>query len=386
MKNKIKCPKCGFEFDVDEILQHQAEETIKNKYDSLLKQKEYEIKKQLEQDKEKIKSSAREEYELHIKQLEEENEKRKSENLELKKKELDILKKEKGLKEKEETMKIDIEKDFLLKAESKEKEIREQESAKNDMKVKELEKQLEDQKKLSDEMKRKLEQGSMQLQGEVQELILEEILKSNFPIDEISEVPKGVSGADVIQKVKNTLGQYCGTIIWEAKRTKNWSSSWIPKLKDDQRSMKAEIAVLLSSVLPQEIDNFGLMENVWVTNYQSLPGLTTALRLSLIEIEKTKKSLTGVNEKMDILYKYMYGTEFKQRIEAIVENFQNMKSDLDKEKTAMEKIWAKREKQIHNVISNTVGMYGDLEGIIGKSIPQIDNLELKSLTEGEEDS
>jgi len=385
MSSKIKCPECGFEIDVDEVLQHQAEESIKNKYDILLKQKESEINKQLEQEKEKIKSTAKEEFELQIKQLEEENKNRKSENLELKKKELEILKKERGMKEKEETMKIEIEKDFLLKAESKEKEIREQESTKNEMKFKELEKQLADQKKLSDEMKRKLEQGSMQLQGEVQELALEDMLKSTFPIDEVGEVPKGVSGADVVQKVKNALGHYCGTIIWESKRTKSWSQTWIPKLKDDQRSIKAEIAIILTSVLPSGIDNFGLIENVWVTDYKSFIGITTALRLSLIELEKTKKSFVGKNEKMDILYKYIFGIEFKQRIEAIVDNFRNMKTDLDKEKTAMEKIWAKREKQIQNVLSTTAGMYGDLEGIVGNSIPEIKNLELKSLTEGEEE-
>jgi len=386
MKNKIKCPSCGFVIDVDEVLQHQAEETIKNKYDNILKQKESDIKKELEREKEVIKSSAREEYELQIKQLEWENEKRKSENKELKKKELELLKRENELKEKQEDMKLELEKEMLEKRESIKSEAVKSEQQKNELKFKEYEKRLEDQMKLIEEMKRKAEQGSTQMQGEVQELILEDILKNNFPIDEISEVPKGISGADVIQKVKNALGQYCGTIIWESKRTKNWSSSWIPKLKDDQRSMKAEIAVLLTSVLPQEIDNFGLIDNVWVTNYQSLLGLNTALRISLIETEKTKKSLTGVNEKMGILYKYIYGTEFKQRIEAIVENFHNMKSDLDREKTAMEKIWAKREKQIQNVISNTVGMYGDLEGIIGKSIPQIDSLELKSLAEGDEET
>ena len=376
MKNKINCPKCGFEFDVDEVLEHQAEEKIRE-----------ELSKGFEKEKKIIEEETirktKEQNEAEINQLREDNEKKSKENLELKKKELEILKKERGLKEKEETMKIEIEKDLLLKADGREKEIREQESAKNDMKVKELEKQLADQKKLSDEMKRKLEQGSMQLQGEVQELALEDILKSTFPIDDVGEVPKGVSGADVVQKVKNALGQYCGTIIWESKRTKSWGQSWIPKLKDDQRSIKAEIAIILTSVLPSGIENFGIVENVWVTDYKSFIGLTTALRLSLIELEKTKKSFVGKNEKMDILYKYIFGTEFSKRIEAIVDNFRNMKTDLDKEKTAMEKIWAKREKQIQNVLSTTAGMYGDLEGIVGKSIPEIKNLELKSLTEGE---
>ncbi|MBN1215571.1 MAG: DUF2130 domain-containing protein, partial [Candidatus Lokiarchaeota archaeon] len=295
MNSKIKCPNCGYEFAVEDAYFTQAEEKIKKEYEKRISQqaaifhkekaalekekeefqkkkdKENELFKQhlekkLEDEKSKILKSSEDEFILRIKQLEEENEKRKIENKELKKKELELLKKENDLKEKQEEMKLELEKEMLEKRESIKSEAIKNEQQKSELKFKEYEKRLEDQMKLIEEMKRKAEQGSMQMQGEVQELILEDILKNNFPIDEILEVPKGISGADVIQKVKNTLGQYCGTIIWESKRTKNWSSSWIPKLKEDQRSMKAEIAVLLTSVLPPEIDIFGLIDNVWVTN------------------------------------------------------------------------------------------------------------------------
>jgi hypothetical protein len=174
----------------------------------------------------------------------------------------------------------------------------------------------------------------------------------------------------------------CGCIIWESKRTKAWSDGWVQKLKDDQRNAKAEIAVLVSSVLPKEINRFGLYQGLWVADFASAVGLSTALRVNLIDIARASNALQGENEKMKLIYKYLSGTAFKQRVEAIVESFVAMKNDLDTEKRSMEKIWAKREGQIERVINNTAGMYGDLQGIIGSALPEVKILELPGTSGG----
>ena len=230
-------------------------------------------------------------------------------------------------------------------------------------------------------LKIKAEQGSQQAQGEVLEVELEQMLKSTFPYDIIEPVPKGIKGADVLQKVNNPMGQYCGTIIWESKRTRNWSDGWIDKLKDDQREVKADIAVLMSIALPKEINGFSQVKEVWVTSFTLAMALAGALRANLIEVVSAKQSAVGKAEKMEAIYNYLSGTEFKQKVEAIVEAFSTMHSDLAKEKAAMEKLWGKREQQIKKVMINTVRMYGDMQGIIGASLPEIKSLELKALTD-----
>jgi len=246
----------------------------------------------------------------------------------------------------------------------------------------EKDKQLNDMKKQIDELKRKSELGSQQNQGEVLELELENILKASFPHDLIEPVPKGIRGADVLQKVHSSTGQYCGTIVWETKRTKAWSDSWIAKLKEDQRRIKGEIAVILTTTMPRDISNFGNVNGVWITNHNSMIGLATAIRMNLVEITNTKLAAVGKKEKMEVVYNYLSGAEFKQKVEAIVEVFKDMKDGLENEKKAFAKIWAKREKQIELVNTNTASMYGDIHGIIGASLPQIKLLELES---GEED-
>jgi hypothetical protein len=210
----------------------------------------------------------------------------------------------------------------------------------------------------------------------VLELDLESLLRVQFPIDEIQPVPKGIKGADIAQKVHNRSGHYCGTILWELKHTKAWNDGWLSKLKDDQREVKAEIAVLVTETLPKGIESFGHIEGVWVTSSVLSIALASVLRTSLIELAQHKLSSIGKSEKMEVLYNYLSGPEFRQRIEAIVESFKSMKEDLDQEKRAMTKMWAKREKQIERIVNNTVGMYGDMQGIIGASLPQIKSLEL----------
>ncbi len=230
-----------------------------------------------------------------------------------------------------------------------------------------------------EELKRKAEQGSQQLQGEVQELELEALLRAKFPRDTIEPVPKGQHGGDALQRVVGPNGQPCGTIIWESKRTKNWSDGWLAKLREDQRDAKAEIAVIVSQSLPKEIETFGVMENVWVTHPKTVLPLAHTLRHSLIEVASVRQASEGQQTKTEMIYQYLTGPRFRQRVEAIVEAFSSMQEDLDKEKKAITKQWAKREEQIDRVMQATVAMYGDLQGIAGKSLKEIEGLEMKAL-------
>jgi hypothetical protein len=250
------------------------------------------------------------------------------------------------------------------------------------LKEAEKEKQISDLRSKIDELQRKAEQGSQQLQGEVLELELERILQATFPHDQILPVPKGVYGGDVTHKVLTPAGLPCGTILWESKRTKSWSDGWIDKLKGDQRAAKADVAIIVSTTLPKDCATFQLMEGVWVTSRDCMISVAIALRIGLLQLADAKRAAEGKHEKMEVLYNYLSGHEFKQRVEAIVEAFSTMQDELKQEKTAMTKIWAKREKQLERVMTSTTGMYGDLAGIIGGALPAIDALELPALAEG----
>jgi hypothetical protein len=235
-----------------------------------------------------------------------------------------------------------------------------------------MQKQIED-------LKRRAEQGSQQLQGEVQELELENLLRSKFPFDAIEPVPKGEFGGDVLHRVRTPNGQVSGTILWEFKRTKTWSDSWLVKLRDDQRTAKAEIAVIVTQVLPKGVETFELIDGVWVTHPRAALPVAAILRQTLLELAMSRQSSEGQQTKTEMVYQYLTGPRFKQRVEAIVEAFSTMQEDLDKERKAILKQWAKREEQIERVMGATVGMYGDLQGIAGKSLQEIAGLELNML-------
>lgn len=230
-----------------------------------------------------------------------------------------------------------------------------------------------------EELKRRAEQGSQQLQGEVQELELEALLRAKFPRDTIEPVPKGEFGGDALQRVMGPLGQVCGTILWESKRTKNWSDGWLVKLRDDQRTAKADIAIIVSQTLPKDVEAFDLVDGIWVTNAKSVFSLAVALRHSLIELASARQALDGQQTKTEMVYQYLTGPRFRHRVEAIVEAFSFMQEDLDREKKAITKQWAKREEQIERVMQATVGMYGDLQAIAGKSFQEIEGLEFTAL-------
>jgi hypothetical protein len=237
--------------------------------------------------------------------------------------------------------------------------------------VAEKDKRLSDAMKANDELRRKLQQGSQQLQGEVLELALEDLISQTFPSDLIQPVPKGISGADIIQRVQNLNGDLAGSIIWESKRTKDWGNGWIPKIKDDQRQAKADIAIIVSEALPKDCSQFKQINGIWVTHPRCAIHLASALRLLLIEVASAKRGVVGKNEKMEILYAYLSGIEFRQKVDAIVEAFVAMQEDLQEERRSTERRWAKREKTIQRVISNTSGMYGDLQGLVGSSLATI---------------
>lgn len=241
--------------------------------------------------------------------------------------------------------------------------------------IAQLKKQLADATIAKDDLARKLEQGSQQIQGEVLELELEELLRVEFSHDEILPVPKGVKGADVIQKVLDSSERVCGQIVWESKKTKGWNEGWIQKLKDNQRVIKADLAVIASAVLPEDVKGFAFRDGIWICDIKLIIALATALRINLLNIARERAMSVGKNEKVEILYSYLTGVEFKQRVEAIIEAFLNMDEGLKKEKMAYEKIWSEREKQIQKIIKNTVGMYGDLSGLV--ALPQIKILELQ---------
>lgn len=258
--------------------------------------------------------------------------------------------------------------------------------AEQDLKLREKEKQIEDMKRVIDDLKRKSEQGSQELQGEVLELDVESALAQRHPMDEVVPIKKGARGADVIQTVRNDAMQPCGSIVWEAKNAKNWSNGWLEKLRDDQREAGAVLAVLVSTALPEGVRGFGCVDGVWVADRASYLALAAALRQQLIEVTRAQAVATGVGLKMETLYKYLTGPEFRHRMENIARTFTALQEQLDRERRALNKQWAEREKLIERAMSSTSSMHGALAGIIGTSLQAIPALELEDtpLLEGEE--
>jgi hypothetical protein len=335
-----------------------------------------EMEKQMREKAKLIEDEALKESRLKEEEYEKKLEEQKKNIDLLKRKEIEMLNQQREAIDREEQLKLDLEKQML----DREKEIRDKavriEQEKHEMKNREYDKMLEDQKRLIDELKKKAEQGSQQLQGEVQELAIEEFLKNNFPFDNIMEVKKGQRGADAIQIVRNNLQQECGKIIYESKRTQAFSDKWIEKLKDDQKNQQAEIAVIVTEAMPGDMEKFGQRQGVWICNYNEIKSLALVLREMLIMTHSVKSVQENKGDKMEMLYSYVTSNEFAQQVETIVEGFHGMLNDLNKEKTAMEKIWSSREKQIRKVLLSTGAMHGSIKGIAGNAIANIKILEL----------
>lgn len=383
MSTEIKCPNCGHEFEPTESIRKSMEEQIQKETNA--KAEDWKKKKEKEFTEEKLKiqqqteeilrKSISSDFENKLSLLQQSN-KDNEEKLKLaREKELEFLKKEQLLVSKEQELDLRLQK-MLLEERSKLAEIiRKEEAEKISLKEtefqlrnKELEEKLDAQKKLVDEMKRKSEQGSMQSQGEAQELLLEEVLRQSFPYDSIEEVGKGVKGADCILIVRNQFGQECGKIIFESKRTKDFSESWIEKLKADMRSQTADVAVIVTQAMPKDMDRFGLKDGVWICNFAEAKALTHALRDGIIRIAIATKGQENKGEKMQMLYDYMTSNEFSSQWQAVREVFKNMKQSIEDERRAMERLWKNREKQLEKALLNSDHIMGSITGIAGKQI------------------
>ena len=292
----------------------------------------------------------------------------------------DLLRKQRALDDAKRELDLTIEKRVQEGLSVTRQQARKEAEDEQRLKVLEREQTIAAMQKQIEDLKRRSEQGSQQLQGEVQELELENLLRNKFPFDAIEPVPKGEFGGDVLHRVVGLNGQPSGTILWEFKRTKNWSDSWLVKLRDDQRAAKAEIAVIVSQVLPKGVETFDLVEGIWVTHPRAALPVAMILRQSLLELALARQANQGQQTKTDMVYQYLTGPRFRLRVEAIVEAFSTMQEELDREKRVIMKQWAKRGEQIERVMGATVGMYGDLQGIAGKSLQEIEGLELKSLS------
>lgn len=392
--NKITCPKCGNSFNAEQVLADEVAEKLKAEYNQKFKglqakilkeaeEKELQLKKELEQEKkiteEKLKSKVREDFELQLKSFQEDLDRKTKENHELKSKELELMKKARQIEEQKAEMEIDLQKKLLEGQKSIEEAAKRKAEEESQLKLREKDMLVEQLNKQVADMQKRIEQGSTQVQGEVQELALEELLRSIFPFDRIGEVGKGVKGADVIHMVRNSTGKECGTIIYESKRTKNFSADWIEKLKTDLRGQKADIAVIVTEAMPKDMDRFGQKDGIWICSFAEFKGVAAVLRESLLRIYDVRSSQENKGDKMQMLYDFLTGNEFRQHIEAIVEGFSSMKNSLAKERIAMERIWTERDKQLDKVLLNMSGMYGSIKGIAGNAVAEVKLLDVDNI-------
>ena len=394
----IVCPNCQHQFEPTEAIREEVKkelrikaaeweklkgEEYKKKEDALLKQlqdKDTEVEKKIREEKQKlqvelqasIRKTMAGDYENQLKMLQQSVTENEEKLKTARQKELDFLQKEQAFKNKEEQLELTLQKRLNDEREKLANEIRGIESQKLQQKedefklrLAEKEKQLDDQKKLAEEMRRKAEQGSMQLQGEVQELLLEDILRTGFPFDKIVPVGKGVRGADCMQVVCNPFGNECGKIIYESKRTNNFSNDWIDKLKADMRSQGADIAVIVTQTLPKDMERFGEKDGIYICTFAEVKSLSIVLRTSIIKVFAITKNQDNKGDKMHLLYDYLTSNEFAEQWKAIREGFMSMRLSIQRERDAMEKLWKAREKQLEKVLLNAAHIRGSIEGIAG---------------------
>ena len=401
MPTTIKCPNCAHEFPLEEAVSEeykkelrdqmlmykkQKDEEIARKereWQSQLQKKDNEFAEQIKTEKEKLQQQLEQnlrktiasDFENKLRLLEQNNKDNEEKLKEARQQQLEFLKKEQELKNKEAELELSVQKKLQTEREKLSEEIRkleEQKAAAKEtemqLRMKEREKQLEVQKNLAEEMRRKAEQGSMQLQGEVQELALEEMLRTAFPFDMISEVGKGVKGADCIQIVRNNFGQECGKIIYESKRTTAFAGDWIEKLKADMRSLGADVAVIVTRTMPKDLESFGFKDGVWICKFEELKGVSSILRDGVMRVYTASKSNENKGDKMHLLYNYLTSNEFAEQWKAMREGFMGMRLSIQKERDAMEKLWKAREKQLEKVLLNAAHIRGSIEGISGTDV------------------
>jgi hypothetical protein len=375
----IVCPKCSNEIRLTESLAAPLVAATRLEFEQRLKSERARVAAE-ESTKARLASAA--EMDARVRELGELQEVLKARNEKLalaQQAEARLIKKQRELDDARRELELTVEKrveDGL--AEVRLKALRD---AEDGLKQKVLEKDqvIVSMQRTIEELKQKADRGSQQLQGEVQELELEALLRAKFPSDGIEPVPKGEFGGDIVQSVKSPGGQPSGTILWEMKRTRNWSDAWLTKLREDQRAARAEICVLVSNVLPKNVETFNLVDGVWVAHPRCILPLATVLRNTLLQVSLARQVSEGQQSKTEMVYQYLTGPRFRQRVEAIVEAFTSMQEDLDKERKVITRQWAKREEQIERVMAGTTGMYGDLQGMAGKSLQEIEGLELRAL-------
>jgi hypothetical protein len=388
----IICPKCKAEIKLTESLAAPFLESMRHEYEERLSKKALEIDERLREERIKIAEDEARKAKLvlgtdidqkikEISDLQEIIKQRDEKLAEAQKTQAEYSRKQRELDDAKRELDLNIEK--RVQEELTNVRVQAQKEAEDQLKlkVKEKEETIASMQKQIADLTRRAQQGSQQLQGEVLELELEGILRSQFPSDRIEPVPKGEHGGDIVHRVIGPLGQACGTILWECKRTKNWSDGWLEKLREDQLSAKAEVAAIVSQTLPKEVETFALINQVWVTHPRTALPLAMALRQALIDVTCARQTVEGQQTKMGIIYEYLTGPRFRQRLEAIAESFSSMRDDLFKEKKVITKQWAKREAQIDRIMTASIGMYGDLQGIAGKTLKEIEGFELPALVE-----
>ncbi|MFZ9301856.1 MAG: DUF2130 domain-containing protein [Sediminibacterium sp.] len=386
----VTCPKCQHHFEPTDAIREEVEKELRGKMTDWQKKKEEETAQLLAEQKtklqteitEQLKKNIASDYEHKIKLMQENETKMQQQANEYREKELDFLKKLQDIQTKEAELELELQRKLNAERELIKQQIQKEElerisikDQEHQLKVKELEKQIEDQRKLAEEMRRKAEQGSMQMQGEVQELLLEELLKASFPFDLISEVGKGVRGADCIQTVRNNIGQEAGKIIYESKRTTAFAAEWIEKLKADMRSQGADIAIIVTQTFPKDMDRFGEKDGVYICSFQEVRSVALLLRNAILKVHDVRKSQVNKGDKMTLLYDYLIGNEFGEQWKAIGEGFRQMRQSIQKERDAMEKLWKSREKQLEKVLLNAMHIKGSIEGIAGSDSINLDLLQ-----------
>ncbi len=379
--NTVLCPHCGKQVEISKAFTYQMKEEVRAERDAEHKK---ELEKARLEAEERALKRAEKDLELRIKNSQNEIEETSKRNRELQEQLLELTKEIRGLKQKDNEREIEMRKTLLKEQERMELEITRSEQEKARLEKLELQKKLDDTKKALEEAQRKAQQSSQQLQGEVLELDLEQQLKEWFPTDEIHPITKGFEGADVSQKVKNKFGQTAGIIIWETKRAKKWDNKWLPKFRDDKRRTDANVAVLVSDILPSGIETFGYYENVWLTCYKYALPLANVLRMGLFELAIAKSTVANKDRMLEDLFTYLAKDGFRNKFEAQVESIVTLRADLDSEQRSTIRMWKKREIQIKRMMSNLAMMYGELQGIMGHSLPSIQSLDSPGLLEEKE--
>lgn len=373
-EERIVCPTCGTEIEISAALSRSIEQRLRRQ---MTEETAAQVRKLTAEAERRVKEGA----EAELRELKEQLAEKSRVAREAQALELELRKKARALEESRQN--LDLEMARKLDAERGRIRAESRKSFEEEFRLRALQQQqkVDDLTRALDEARRKAEQGSMERQGEVLEVDLEQTLKAAFPLDEIEPVPKGIRGADLIHRVKDASGRPCGLLVWETKYTKGWSEAWVQKLKDDQREVRAHMAILVTQAMPENIDEFGFRDGIWVTRFPHILPLATALRRHLAEVNYTQLASVGKNDKMEALYRYLAGPEFSRNVNGILETFTAMKMQLDRERRAMEKLWKERDKQIERVLHNTSGMYGDLRGLLGATLPELDSLELAPAVE-----